>query len=401
MEFLYQAKDNRGKLIEGTIEAPSQDQAVAILHRKSLVVIALDKMESKLFDKDLNLFFAKPKKKDIVIFTRQLATLIDADIPLLESLHILTEQTESDSLSKVIEKIASAIEGGSSLSIALAEHEKVFDGFYVNIVKVGEVSGKLQETLLYLADYLERSAALVSKIRGALFYPVFVLCVLIFVAALMMTTVVPQLLTIVQDSGVTDLPITTRILIYISNFLNDYLFYLIFFIAVIVIGLYYYFSTPSGHYKLDRIKIGVPQFGKIARNLYIARMAETLSTLIKSGVPILEGIAITAKVVGNDVFKKILMEAEVNVRGGGTISETIAQHDEFPQLVSSMMATGEKTGRIDYMLGNVLKFYETEAEESIKNLAQLIEPILILILGVGIAGLVSAILLPIYSLIGA
>ncbi|MFH1769453.1 MAG: type II secretion system F family protein [Parcubacteria group bacterium] len=401
MEFNYEAKDKTGNLLEGIIEAPTQDQAVAVLHRKGFVVVSLVEMEGGLMDKDIGGFLSKPSKRDVVVFTRQLATLIDADIPILEGLKILADQTERASFEKIIEKIAASIEGGSSLSSALAEHDSVFDNFYVNIVKVGEVSGKLQETLLYMADYLERSSALTSKIKGALFYPAFVLLALVVVGGIMMTSVIPQLLSIVEDSGAVDLPITTKILISVTNFINSYLILIIFILVIFIIGMYYYLHTPKGAYKFDSFKINVPKFGNIVRNLYIARMAETLSTLIKSGVPILDGLHITSEVVGNKVYQKILLEAEESVRSGGAISEKLAEHEEFPAMVSSMIATGERTGRVDSMLGNVLKFYETEAEESIKNISQLIEPILILILGVGIGGLISAVLLPIYSLIGS
>ena len=333
------------------------------------------------------------------MFTRQLATLIESGIPLIEGLQVLAHQMEKPSFRKVVNAIITSIEGGASLSIALQEHDNVFDAFFVNLVRVGEVSGKLQTTLNYLADYLEHSASLNSKIKGALFYPAFVLSSLVVVGAIMMTTVVPQLLQIIQDAGVTDLPLMTRILLAVSAFLHDYIIVVVVVVVALIIGIYEFTRTATGRYQWDSFKIHVPRFGRISRNLYIARIAETLATLIRSGVPILEGLSITARVVGNEVYERILLGAVESLRGGGSISEALAQHEEFPSLVSSMIATGEKTGRTDFMLENILKYYKTEAENDVQNLSQLIEPFLILILGIGIGGLVAAVLLPIYSLV--
>ena len=267
------------------------------------------------------------------------------------------------------------------------------------MVHVGEVAGKLNETLMYLADYLERSASLNSKIRGAIFYPVFVLSAMIVVTIIMMTTVIPQLLTIINDSGVTDLPLPTRILIGVNDFFNNYFFLVSILFIMGCVAVFSYIRTEGGRIAFDRFKIHIPKFGKIIRDLYLARIAETLSTLINAGLPILQGVEITANVVGNEVYKEILMEARKNVQSGGTLSATLQDYPEIPRLVSSMISTGERTGRIQFMLQHVLKFYKTEAENDVQNLSQLIEPILILLLGIGIGGLVAAILLPIYSII--
>jgi len=385
--------------VEGTIDAPTEEQAVTSLHLKELIVLSVRPVEKSFFKGDLLLLFNRPSKKDLIVFTRQLATLIEADVPLLESLSILSQQIEKESLKKIIVMVMGNIEGGASLSVALSEHEREFDRFFVSMIRVGEVAGKLQETLAYLADYLERSSSLASKIRGALFYPVFVLSSLVIVVVVMMTTVIPQLLTIIKDSGVTDLPLPTRILVGVTNFFNSYILFLIIAIITIIVGLYYYCRTQSGRVFWDRLKIRIPKFGKIVRDLYLARIAETLSTLIHAGVPILEGVEITADVVGNDVYKSILIEAKKSVQNGGTLSSIMSQYKEFPYLVSSMIATGERTGRTDFMLQHVLKFYKTEAENDIQLISQLIEPLLILLLGLGVGTLVAAVLLPIYGLI--
>ncbi len=402
MQFSYQAKKQTGELQEGKIDAPSEEQAVNILHQKNLIVLTLVASDRGLALKDISSFLDRPSKKDVVLFTRQLATLVDADVPLVEGLHALTKQVDKPSFKAVINGIVSSIEGGATLSVAVAEYPKVFTKFYVSLVKAGEVAGKLQTTLSYLADYLERSASLNSKIRGALSYPAFVLAALLVVAIVMMTSVLPQLLSIVKDAGVQDIPLVTRILIASTDFVNRYIILLMGLFFGMCFGLFYYIRTPDGAMKFDRFKINLPQLGQVVRGFYIARIAETLATLIKSGVPILESLTITSNVAGNAVYRNILAKAQESVRGGGTISEVFELYNkEFPSLVSSMLAIGEKTGRTDFMLENIFNFYKTESENSIQNLSQLLEPILILILGIGVGVLVAAVLLPIYSLVSA
>lgn len=401
MQYNYQAKKQSGEVISGKIEAPNEDQAVNILQQRGLIVLSFGESKKKLFESDISSLFDRPSKKDVIIFTRQLATLIDADVPLVEGLRTMMRQIESNSFRKIIDSVTSSIEGGSSLSAALAEHSKVFGSFYISLIKSGEVSGKMHDAMLYLADFLERNASLNSKIRSALSYPAFIFSAMIVVVIILMTSVLPQLLSIIKDAGVKDIPFTTKILVATTDFVNKFIFLILIAVICAAIGFLYYIKTPAGRRRLDIFKIKVPSFGKISKNFYLARIAETLSTLIKAGVPILESIDITANVVGNVVYKDILLEARENVRGGGTISQVLEKYKEFPVLVSSMMAIGEKTGRTDFMLETIFKFYKNEAENDVQNLSQLIEPVLILVLGIGVAGLVSAVLLPIYSLVGA
>ncbi|MEX1064187.1 MAG: type II secretion system F family protein, partial [Candidatus Paceibacterota bacterium] len=396
MDFIYQAKNQQGELVEGKVEAPSEDQAVNVLHQRNLVILSLDVARRGLFERDLASAFSRPNQKDVVLFTRQLATIVEADIPLVEGLHTLERQAEKPSFKKIISDVANSIEGGATLSVALNEHEKVFGTFYVSLVRAGEVAGKIQTSLLYLADYLERSASLNSKIKGALAYPAFVLFAMVVVTIILMTTVLPQLLTIIEDAGIQDIPISTQILIQVTEFFNRYIILIIALLIFLVLGLFSYIKTPAGREWFDNLKIRIPQFGRVTRNVYLARIAETLSTLIKAGVPILESLEITGDIVGNSIYKAILLEARENVQGGGSISEVFEKYDAFPVLVPSMLSIGERTGRTDFMLENIFKFYKSEAENDIQNLAQLIEPVLILVLGLGVGVLVSAVLLPIY-----
>ena len=401
MEFSYQVKNQTGQFSEGTIEAPSENAAVDILHGRGYVVLSLQTTQQDFFSADLNQIFAKPNIKDVVVFTRQLATLIDADMPLAEGLRTLAKQLEKASFTKIISDVADEVEGGSSLSAALAQYPKLFSPFFIKLVRSGEASGKLHESLSYLAEYLERTQAINSKIRGALTYPAFVIFAMIVVAGIMVVYVLPQLLVIFKESGITNLPITTRLLIAITDLVNNNLTLLIVLVIGTGVSAWRYLATENGQIWSDDTKLKLPVFGKILRNLYLARIAESLSTLIKADISILDAIKITSDLVGNRNYQAILLDAEENVRGGGTISDVLARHAEMPVLLTSMVAIGEKTGKIEFMLEHVSKFFRSESENDIQNISQLIEPILVFVLGIGVAILVSSILLPIYSLVGA
>ncbi|HZZ99641.1 MAG TPA: type II secretion system F family protein [Candidatus Paceibacterota bacterium] len=401
MEYTYQAKGQDDHIFNGSIEAPSQDAAVSILQGKSLVVLSLVPVKQGLLNADIDAFLSRPNSKDIVSFTRQLSTLIEADVPLAEGLHTLGQQVEKVGFKKILAEIGSAVEGGSSLSQALAAYPKLFSSFYIKLVQAGELSGKLESSLTYLADYMERSQGITSKIKGALAYPAFVVAALIGVTAIMVIYVLPQLLSVIKDSGVKDLPISTVILVAVTNFINGYLYWIIGALILFIVFAYRTLKTPDGRAWLDNLMIKVPTLGVVVRNLYLARMAESLSTLIKSGISILEALQITADLVGNTNYRNIMHEAEDNVRNGGAISEVLAKYPEVPPMFTSMVSIGERTGKLDYMLEHVSKFYKSESDNAIGSITQLLEPILVLILGVGVALVVSGILLPIYSLVGA
>lgn len=401
LQFLYEAKDRDGQFSKGAIDAHSEEVAVEALQERGLVIISLVPVQDDFLKADISSLWSKPNRNDIVVFTRQLSTIIGADIPLIEGLETIASQAEKDSFAKIIRGMVDAIRGGSSLSESAAKTPELFGDFYVSLVKAGEISGRLEQTLLYLADYLERSQNLNSKIKGAMTYPLFIISALGIVGILMMTTVLPKLLGVLTEAGVEDIPLITQVLIFLTNF---FLNYLVFILAVLFFLFWFfrqYAKTDSGRYQWDRLKINIPKVGNIARNIYLARIAETLSTLIKSGVPILESLKITSEISGNYIFRDILMEARENVRNGGSISAVLVKYKEVPRLVSAMLAIGEKTGKTDFMLDNIYKFYGTEAERDIQNLSTLIEPVLLLLLGLGAGILVAGILLPIFSLVGA
>ncbi len=399
MEFSYQAKTQSGEVLEGKIEAPNENAAVEILHGKGFMVFSLEPVQRGFLLSDLNQIFAKPKTKDVVIFTRQLSTLVEADMPLAESLRTLAHQVGKASFRKIIDDVANAVEGGSALSAALAEYPKLFSPFYIKLVRSGEVSGKLQDSLSYLADYLERSQGISSKIRGALAYPIFVVGAMIVVMIIMAVYVLPNLLVIFKESGVTELPLPTRMLIGFTDFMNAYLWYLLAVAAGGTALFWRYIHTERGRALFDDIKLRVPIFGKILKNLYLARISESLATLIKADISILDAIKITSDLVGNISYQQILLEAEESVRGGGSISDVFSKYSDMPALLTSMVSVGERTGKLEYMLNHVSKFFKEESESDIQNFAQLLEPVLVLIIGVGVALLVAAVLLPLYSIV--
>lgn len=400
MQFNYQVKSVDGKTVTGLIESADEVTAVAELHNRGFVVLSLGVVQSGFLSGDLLQLFNRPKMKDVVVFTRQLSTLIEADVPLAEGMRMLANQTDNPVFSRVIGDISDKIEGGSSLSTAFAAHPKLFSQFYIKIVRSGEISGRLQQSLLYLADYLERNQAITSKVRNALAYPIFVIFAMVVVALVMVIYVLPQLLVIFKESGVTELPITTRALIAVTDFVNAYIFLVLGGLIITVVGMYQWIRSPDGTAWWDRAKTKIPGFGIILKSLYLARVAENMATLIKSDIAILDALRVTGDIVDNVVYRDILLHAEEEVRGGGSVSDVFRQYkQEIPSLMASMIGIGERTGKIDYMLGHVSKFYRTESENRIDSISSLIEPVLVVTLGLGVAILVSSVLLPLYSLV--
>lgn len=401
MQFSYQVKAQDGKVTSGTIEAADENVAVAELHTRGFTVLGLASMEKNLFSADILAYFNKPKNRDVVIFTRQLSTLIEADVPLAEGMRTLAIQSDNPAFSKIISEVSDDLEGGSSLSAAFAKHPKLFSQFFIKLVRSGEISGRLQQSLLYLADYMERSQAIASKVRNALAYPVFVVFAMIAVALIMIVYVLPQLLVIFKEAGDIELPVTTRALIWLTDFVNNYIALVLGFMVFIVVGSMQWVRTPDGRQWWDQAKVKMPGFGVIMKSVYLGRIAENLSTLIKSDIAILDALRITADIVDNVIYRDILLHAEEEVRGGGSISDVFRQYKkDIPSLMTSMIAIGERTGKLDYMLEHVSKFYRTESENRIDSIASLIEPVLVVVLGLGVAVLVSSILLPLYSLTG-
>lgn len=395
-------------MTEGVVEAHNENDAVSVLHDQGLVILALEAKEKGVFKKDIGSVLIKPSNRDVVFFSRQLATLIGADVPLITSLNTLAEQADNPSFKKILKDITEMVDAGSSLSGALARYPNVFSDFFVSLVRSGETAGKLHEVSNYLADYLEKQAEIKSKTMGALIYPAFLLLAVIAVFIVLffgfplldLPPVIPQILTIVQEAGVEDLPFSTRLLLFVNQALFDFWFLILGFLAIMAFWIFNYFKTPEGREKYDRVKLKLPLLKKAIQGIYLARLSETLATLVKAGVPILDSLEITSSVVGNSVYKKALLEAKSEVSKGAKISEVFIKYPEFiPPIITQMISIGEKTGKLDLILEHISRFYSNEADAIIRNLPSIIEPVVILGFGGVVFIIVSGVLLPLFSII--
>ncbi len=399
MEFNYAARTKQGEMQTGVVEAASRNNAIETLQSRGLVLLDLQiSRRGSIFSMNLKIW-QRVSMKDLTNFARQLATLVSAQVPLLSSLQTLSNQTENEYFKEIIFEVANDVEGGTVFSKALAKHPRVFSDFFVNMVKSGEASGGLENSLNYLADYLEKQYYLNAKVRGALTYPAFILGVFILIAALMMILVVPKLTSFLGESGQA-LPFLTRVVIGVSSFLINWWWLLLLILAG---GGYYLYhlvkNSVVARQQWDTIKIKMPVFGKqVFQKIYITRIADNLSTLIQGGLSILQALQVTSEVVGNSVYQKIVSEAKEEVRVGNTLSSSFAKHKEIPAMVTQMIATGEQTGSLDVILKKLGQFYNKEVDNTVATISQLIEPLMILLIGGAVAILVSAILMPIYNI---
>ncbi len=396
MKFKYTAKNKAGVPQQGIVEAYSTRSAQELLISHGLSVLRLKEIKEIPIISEIVRVWEGIKPKDFVIFSRQLATLIDSKVPLLTSIHSIANQTDNKFFAIKLNSIIVDIDGGSSLSGALAKHPDVFSKFYVNMVKAGESSGTLQKALNDLADNMEKNYELTAKLRGAMYYPAFILSAMIIVGFVMMSFVMPKLLVILEEAKV-DLPIQTKVLIAVSNFLAQYWWAVALVAIAGFISLVYYIRTEDGRKEYDQWILKIPIIKQMLHNVYIARFSENLSTLIQSGLPITTSLLITSDVVGNNVYREIIREAAEEIKKGGGIAEVLNRYEIIPQTVVQMIRVGEHTGRIDYALSKVTHFYMQETDRMVKSFSTLIEPVLMVILAVGVGILVSAVLLPIYQ----
>ncbi len=397
MLFTYRAIDQDGHDREGTIEALSQEVAVTALQRRGLVISSIKSGENvNPLNFEINIF-TSIKHKDVVILSRQVSTLFEAQVSALRVFRLLAGEVNNHRLAGILSQIADDIQGGSPISKALSKHPGAFSPFYVNMVRAGEESGKLSETFIYLADYLDRSYEVMTKAKNALIYPAFVISVFIAVMVLMLTYVVPQISGILLDSG-QELPIYTIIVIGISDFLVNY--GIILFFGLIGLGIYGYnlTRTPEGRFILDSLELGIPFIGDLYQKMFLSRIADNFSTMLVSGVPVIESLDITASVVGNGVYERVLKDVAATVKGGSPISEALSHHPQIPGIMVAMVKVGEETGEMGKILGTLAKFYNREVSNAVDTLVGLIEPIMIVALGLGVGTLLAAILMPIYNL---
>ncbi len=394
--FTYKAKDKAGNSIVGAVEAPSETVATDMLKEKELIVISLaERKKTTLFQTSLP-FFNRVKMRDVVVFARQLAVMMTASVPIVQGLRILTRQTENVTFKIIISEIADEVDGGAKFSAALARYPQVFSNFYINMVRSGETTGRLDETLNYLADQQEKDYDLQSKIRGALIYPVFIVSGMLVMGVGMMIFVIPKLVGILKETGA-QLPFTTKMLIWTSNFLVRDWWLLLAIIIILFVAFRTVTRSSAGRERFDTLKLRLPIFGAVYRKVYITRLARSMSTLLGSGVPLPQSLEIVADVVGNAVYKNLTLRTIKEVEDGNPLSTTFGQSPLVPPMLAQMMNVGEQTGRLDYVLGKLADFFAKEVENGVTSLVTLIEPIILIVLGVGVGLLVSAILLPIYS----
>ncbi len=400
MLFKYKAIDAQGINKEGEIDAPSRDVAISGLQRRGLVLVSIKNEEETKSILELS-FFDKVSNKDVVILSRQIATLFEAQVSALKAFTMLAANTENKLLGRKLTQIGDDLQSGVSISGALAKHPEVFSDFYVNMVKVGEETGKLNQTFLHMAEYLDRQYALTSKTRNALIYPAFVIVTFFVVMTLMFVIVIPKLSAIILDSG-QEVPIYTKIVIAISNLFVNYGFIVLIFLLLLGIWIWRMALTDKGKKYLDSIKLSIPAVGNLYKKLYLSRITDNLNTMLSSSVPIVRSIDITAQVVGSVVYKNLLNEVADGVKSGLSLSASFQKHpQQIPGILVQMVQVGEETGSLGTILKTLSDFYKREVDEAIDTLVGLIEPVMIVVLGLGVGILLVSVLMPIYNLAGS
>lgn len=395
MEFLYKTKDTEGNEHSGSVESADAHAAAAILRKKGLIIIALSP-KSPPMNKMLSRFFNKVGFTEIVIFTRQLATMVSSGLVLSEAIDILEEQQTNKTFNKALNDISQNIKGGITLAQAMGKYPDIFPHLYVNLVKAGEASGKLDSVLLQMADGLEKQREFQAKIKGAMIYPVVVISMMFVVMLIMMIFVIPKLLTLYKQSTV-ELPLPTKILIATSNFFTNYWWVIIILLIGGIIGLKRWRKTPEGDLLYSKLLLKIPIVGKIIINVTLTNFTRTFGLLSSAGIPLLESIGIVSDLTDNLVFKNALKDSYLGVEKGLPFSSLLSSN-VFPKIVSQMIRVGEETGKIDEIFLKLSEFFESESDHMVKNLTVAIEPIVLIILGIGVAFLVLSIIMPIYKL---
>jgi type IV pilus assembly protein PilC len=394
--FTYSARSNTGELLNGEIDLPSRDEVVGFLVRQRLRPVSVNTKAT-----DINIQFGTGiKTREIVIFTRQFATMINSGLPLVQSLTILAEQTENKNFQKIINQVLTDIQAGQTLADALRKHPKVFTELYVNMVAAGEAGGILDIILMRLATFLEKNDALVRKIKGAMTYPAVMMFVVIIATTILLWKVVPVFATIFMDAGL-DLPLPTRVVLALSNFLQNYILFLVLGVIALAFAVRKYYQTSQGQLLIDRTMLRLPVLGDMLRKSAVSRFTRTLGTLVSSGVSILEGLQITARTSGNRVIHDAVMASRASIAGGATIAEPLKASGVFPPMVVQMINVGEQTGGLDDMLAKIADFYDDEVDAAVSALTSVLEPIMIVIMGVVIGGMVVAMYMPMFDMINA
>ncbi len=398
MKFNYQTRTKKGEIRSGQVEASSREAAASFLQKHGLYVTFLEEAIPPIYARRIK-FFEKISQKDLVLFSRQLAIMFKSKVPLVESLRVLSQQTDNPDFKEKIMKISEEVEGGTALSNALENFPEVFSSFYIAMVKSGEVSGKLSEVLNYLADHLEREYHLTAKTKGALLYPSLIVFVVILVLLLMIFFVIPQLAEVLTTEKEA-LPWITMFVINSSAFVRDWGWALFIILVLFVAGFLKYYRTDRGQRFFDREFVKFPLLGPFFKMINVARFAENLSTLISGGLPIAQALETVGDIISNTAYKEVIFKMRDEVRKGVPISAVLSRNpDLFPPVFIQMVLVGEKTGTLDSTLMNIVDFYQKEIDRMIDNALSILEPVLILVLGLVVAGLMFSILMPLYKMI--
>jgi type IV pilus assembly protein PilC len=394
--YTYSARTLTGDLQTGELELPSKDDVVGHLRKQKLIPVKVEEKKKQGFS--FSLGKGKVPTHDIVIFARQFATMIDAGLPLVQSLDILANQTENANLKEVIERVLYDVESGNTLADAMQKHPRVFTGLFTNMVAAGESGGVLDVVLLRLAGFLEKSDKLKRKIKGAMIYPAVVLGVAVAAVAVLLIFVIPTFQKMFSDAGV-PLPLPTQIVITMSTVLKSYWWAVVIAIIALVFLIRAYYKTSEGELNVDRLMLKMPVLGVMLRKSAVSRFTRTLGTLVGSGVAILEGLEITARTAGNRVIHDAVMASRASIAGGETISEPLKRSGVFPPMVVQMINVGEQTGGLDDMLGKIADFYDDEVDAAVDALLAAMEPIMIVVLGVVVGGMIISMYLPIFDMV--
>ncbi len=394
--FVWKGKTLGGATQAGEVTFDTQEEVLNYLRRKKVVITSIQEKPKQV---KLNVSFRRRvSTKDLAVFTRQFATMINAGLPLVQCLEILSKQTEKPGFKKVISEVMHDVETGSTLAESLGKHKRVFDQLFVNMVEAGEAGGILDDILMRLASYIEKAESLKRKVKSAMMYPTVVLVVALGATTFMLLFIIPTFAKMFTDFG-GQLPLPTRIVLAMSNMLRDYWWALGGGILGLAIGLRAYYRTVGGRMVMDRIQLKVPVLGEVLRKAAVARFTRTLGTLIKSGVPILTGLDITARTAGNMVISESVLKTRASIREGETLAAPLRQCEVFPAMVVQMIAVGEETGALDEMLKKIADFYDDEVDTAVETLTSVIEPVMIVVMGVMVGGMVVAMYLPMFKLV--
>ena len=396
-EYRYQARNAKGTLVKGSVSAPNEERARALLASHQLKLLSLTpSQQTSLLQR--NVFGGRPNSRDLILFSRQLSTMVRAGVPIIEAIRTLRNQVRKPSLQTLLEAIAYEIENGASLSRSLSRHPDVFSVFYIGVIQTGEASGRLSESLRTLADALERTYIFNQKVKSALMYPAFILGVVLIVVVITFYFILPQIIELFRQTQVT-LPLPTRILIATAGFTSAYWYIILIVLIVFGVLLRSYLRTTEGQYNASTWLLRVPVLTELLQKVYLSRLTSIMYTLFSSDVPVIESLKIAKESIGNRVYQRILNETAEAVKSGSSMSATWAREPYIPPMLTTMVAMGERSGEIEKAFDEAQRFFSRDVDEILNSISTFLEPLLVSVLGIGVGFIVAAVILPIYNLV--